>query len=61
MNKTKKNEYTFDGEDKLKPYWNKELFWDDLTYEEKQRYYWEYKVVDGVRVFEYGQTTNKLK
>lgn len=53
----KKNEYTFDGEEFINPIWNKEEFWDSLSYEDKCRYYWEFKVVDGKRVFEYGQTT----
>lgn len=36
----------------IEVYWTKEEFWDELSYEDKLRYYWEFKVVDGIRVYD---------
>lgn len=36
----------------IKVWWSKASFWDDLSYEDKLRYYWEFKYDDkGNRVF----------
>lgn len=39
--------------DDIKVFWTKEDFWDNLSYDDKLRYYWEFKYENGKRVFDY--------
>lgn len=53
MKKNKKAQPKEETVDDIKIFWTKQSFWDDLTYEDKCRYYWEYKIVNGERVFDF--------
>ena len=49
MSKKKVKEETVED---IKVSWLIRDGWEDLSYEDKARYYWEYRFVDGIRVFE---------
>ena len=54
MKKTKNKQPKEETVDDIQPYWVIMEGWEELSYEDKARYYWEYKFVDGKRVMTNG-------
>ena len=54
VKKTKNKQPKEETVDDIQPYWVIMEGWEELSYEDKARYYWEYKFVDGKRVMTNG-------